>query len=79
MLKKSVFSPAQPRRAATRLFPYGVLSCPSPCNVPPVIELPWQLGVGGWKRNTARLSNSLRPCWTAFLSILRLFWHQHHS
>jgi len=20
---------------------------------------------------------SLRPCWTAFLSILKLFWHQH--
>ena len=26
MLKKSLFSPAQPRRAKTRLFPYGVLA-----------------------------------------------------
>ena len=40
----SLFSPARPLRAETRLFPGVVLSRPSPCNVPQgyasVAELP---------------------------------------
>jgi hypothetical protein len=31
----SLFSPARPLRAETRLFPGVVLSRPSPCNIPP--------------------------------------------
>ena len=38
---------------------------------PPVIELSWQLGVGGWKRSTLQSPSSLRPCWDVILSILR--------
>jgi hypothetical protein len=38
---------------------------------PPVIELSWQLGVGGWKRSTLQSPSSLRPSWDAILSILR--------
>jgi len=47
MLKVTPFSPAQPQRAETRISSSVVLSRPSPCNVPPVIELSRQLGVGG--------------------------------
>jgi hypothetical protein len=72
MLKKALFSPARPLRAETRFSPGVVLSRPSPRNIPPVIELSWQLGVGGWKRSTLQSPSSLRPSWDAILSILRV-------
>jgi len=68
MLKKSIFSPAQPRRAETRLSPSFVL---------PSFNVPTR-GKGysdssrrvGENRYASGL-HSLRPCWTNFLSILR--------
>ena len=57
MLKKSSFSPARPWHAETRPFPCGVLVSLRGSTYPPVIELSWQLGVGGWKR--IRLASSL--------------------
>ena len=56
MLKKSLFSPARPRRAETRLFPCIVLASFRPSTYP---------------RGYASDLHSLRPCWTNFLSILR--------
>ena len=56
MLKKSPFSPAQPRRAETRLFPCIVLVSFRPSTYP---------------KGYASGLHSLRPCWTNFLSILR--------
>ena len=56
MLKKSPFSPAQPRRAETRLFPLHRSRIVQTLNVP---------------QGYASALHSLRPCWTAFLSILR--------
>ena len=41
------FSPTRPLRAETRSSSSVVLSRSSPCNVRPVTELSWQLGVGG--------------------------------
>jgi len=34
-------------------------------------ELSWQLGGGRVRKDTPPVSIRLRPCWTAFLSILR--------
>ena len=56
MLKKSLFSPAQPRRAETRPSPCGVLASFRPSTYP---------------RGYASALHSLRPCWTNFLSNLR--------
>ena len=55
------FSPARPLRAETRFSSSAVLSRPSPCTVPPVIERPWQLGVGRWKGIRFSHRASLRP------------------
>ena len=38
------------------MTPSGVLSRPSPCNVPPVTELSWQLGVGRVKKEYASVA-----------------------
>ncbi len=85
MLKKSLFSPAQPRRAETRLFPGSVLASfrSSTCReenlsddgitggafpfakIHPRGERPTRSAVC-----TSSDLHSLRPCWTAFLSIL---------
>ena len=56
MLKVTPFSPAQPQRAETRFSSSVVLSRPSPCNVPPVIELSWQLGVGWVEKECASVA-----------------------
>ena len=56
MLKKSFFSPTQPWRAETRLFPCGVLALFRPSTYP---------------RGYVEGLHSLRPSWTNFLSILR--------
>ena len=56
MLKKSAFSPARPWRAVTRLFPCSVLA---------------SFRSSLYSRGYASGLHSLRPCWTAFLSILR--------
>jgi hypothetical protein len=39
-------------------------------------ELSWQLGDGRVRKGTPPVSTHLRPCWTAFFSILRdeLIW-----
>ena len=55
MLKKPLFSPARPRRAETRLFPYA-FSLHSEAQRTEAYASPLR---------------TLRPCWTAFLSILR--------
>ena len=47
MLKTSPFSPAQPRRAETRLFPGCVLGSSKSSTYPSGKELLRQLGVGG--------------------------------
>src|SRR6266849_2070942 len=54
--EKSLFSPAQPRRAETHLSPSGVLASLRGSTYRSVLLSPLR---------------SLRPCWTAFLSILR--------
>jgi hypothetical protein len=59
------------------MTPSVVLNRPSPSNVPPVMELSWQLGVGGGKGIRFRSPSSLQPCWTAFLSILLVRWREH--
>jgi len=51
MLKKSLFSPARPRRAETRLFPCGVLASFRPSTYP---------------RGYVEGLHPLRPCWTNF-------------
>ncbi len=55
MLKKSLFSPAQPWCAKTHLSPSGVLASFRSSTYP---------------REYASALHSLRPCWTNFLSIL---------
>jgi len=55
MLKKSIFSPAQPWRAKTRLFPGSVLASFRPSTYP---------------EGYASDLHSLRPCWTVFLCVL---------
>ena len=48
MLKQSLFSPAQPWRAETRLFPLHRSRIVQTLNVPhSENKLSWQLGVGG--------------------------------
>ena len=70
MLKKSLFSPAQPRRAETRLFPCVVLASFRSSTYPT-----WRtsclgsLGRAGEKSDASGL-HSLRPCRTALLNIL---------
>ena len=54
-LKKSLFSPAQPRRAETLLSPGGVFASFRPSTSPRVY---------------ASALHALRPCWSAFLSLL---------
>ena len=54
-LKKSLFSPAQPRRAETRLSPGGVFASFRPSTSPRVY---------------ASALHALGPCWSAFLSLL---------
>jgi hypothetical protein len=71
MLKKSLFSPAQPRRAETRLFPCFVLA-----SLRGSTYRTWEtscLGSSGWAGEECYASplRSLRPCWTGFLSIPR--------
>jgi len=56
MLKKSFFSPVQPQRAKTRLFPCVVLGSSKSST---------------YLEGTPPVSTHLRPSWTAFLSILR--------
>jgi hypothetical protein len=71
MLKQSPFSPARPRRAETRLFPYIVLaSFRSSTYLTRSRNCLGSLGWAGEKSNASGL-HSLRPCWTNFLSILR--------
>jgi hypothetical protein len=66
MLKKSLFSPAQPRRAETRLSPGGGLA---------------SLRGSTYRTECASPLRLLPPCWADFFSILlrhlRLFqiWH----
>ena len=78
MLKKSLFSPAQPRRAETRLVPCSVLASfrPSTGTRPPHhsaarTDLVLLIRRTVRPRGYASALRSLRPCWTAFLSILR--------
>ena len=77
MLKKSLFSPAQPWRAGTHLFPCGVLASfrPSTGTRPPHhsaarTNLVLLIRCTVRPRGYASGLHSLRPCWTAFLSIL---------
>jgi hypothetical protein len=77
MLKKLFFSPARPESVKTASSP---IDAPFPMrrsrivqilNVPHLEnKLSWQLGWAGEKCHASAL-HSLRPCWTAFLSILR--------
>ncbi len=86
MLKQSQFSPAQPRRAKTRLSPSIVLASLRGSTYPMRFL---EVGNTGWAfpfakphckgerptRSavcTSSALHSLRPCWTTFLSILRL-------
>ena len=65
------FSPTHPG-APRRAFPRASFSVARlSATYPPVIELSWQLGVGGWKRSTLQSPSSLRPSWDAILSILQ--------
>ena len=68
MLKKSLFSPAQPRRVETRLFPGGDLT---------------SLRGSTYRTEYASPLRLLRPCWADFFSILlghlRLFQICHSS
>jgi hypothetical protein len=85
MLKKSLLSPAQPRRAKTHLFPCGVLASFRPSTYQRGFS---EVGIAGGTfpfakihskgerstRSTVCTSSalhSLRPCWTVLLSILR--------
>ena len=65
------FSPAHPARRDALFLERRSQSPVSLQRTPPVIELSWQLGVGGWKRSTLQSPSSLRPSWDAILSILR--------
>ena len=78
MLKKPLFSPAQPWRAKTRLFPCGVLaSFRSSTGTQPPHHSAARTDLVLLIRRTVRPRgyasdlHSLRPCWTTFLSILR--------
>jgi hypothetical protein len=87
MLKKSLFSPTQPQRAETRIFPCGVLASLRGSTRVFGSRKHWRgfpvhqdlLGVRTAPRSAVRTSSplrSLRPCWTAFLSTLSVFWLQ---
>jgi hypothetical protein len=84
-LKKSLFSPAQPWRAETRLVPCGVLASFRPSTLK---GSPSDVGNTGGALPFAKIHtkgerptrsavctssdlHSLRPCWTNFLSILQ--------
>jgi protease-4 len=83
-LKKSLFSPAQPRRAETRLSPGVVLALFRPSTYKRRFsEVGVAVGVFPFAKTysrgerptrsavcTSSAIHSLRPCWTAFLSLL---------
>ena len=72
MLKKSLFSPARPRRTETRLFPCSVLGSSKSSTYPTrETSCPGSSGTGRVRKGTLPVSTRLQPCWTAFLSILR--------
>ena len=85
MLKKSLFSPARPRRAKTRLSPHSVLASFRPSTYQMRFsEVGSTVGAFPFAKNhsngerptrsavcTSSALHSLRPCWTNFLSILR--------
>ena len=78
MLKKSVFSPARPLRAETRFSTGSVLASfrPSTGTRPPHhsaarTDLVLLIRRTVRPKGYASVLHSLRPCWTAFVSILR--------
>ena len=77
MLKKSPFSPAQPRRAKTRLFPSSVLGSSKSSTYPTRrTSCPGSLGWAGEKWYASGF-DSPAALLDGLLSILRLFRSQH--